>query len=195
MATKSAEILALRPTVETISQAQLKVPTTGFVRIASLAPAPIRWGLILSGVVAVFALLIGANYWASERWDASGAAPVPRPVDTPNNARSALRAPPQPFSGLSSSNSRPEPNIGVAPDPNQPPAFPLGQAVQPTPAAPPQSEAEHQPRYITVSQGQTLIRIAHANHVSAKAIAAANGLERPYRLMVGSQLLMPDPSQ
>jgi LysM repeat protein len=50
-----------------------------------------------------------------------------------------------------------------------------------------------EPRYITVADGQTLIRIAHANHLSARAIAAANHLERPYRLRAGSRLLVPDP--
>ena len=53
---------------------------------------------------------------------------------------------------------------------------------------------EHEPRYVTIEEGQTLIRIAHANHVLASAIAAANQLEPPYPLKAGSRLLIPDPN-
>jgi LysM repeat protein len=69
-------------------------------------------------------------------------------------------------------------------------------AAEPPPAPalslPPHPAAEHPPHYITIERGQSLIRIARANHVSAAAIAVANHLEPPYPIQAGSRLLIPD---
>ena len=48
------------------------------------------------------------------------------------------------------------------------------------------------PDYIIVEHGQSLNRIAHAHHVTPAALAAANHLEPPYKLKVGSKLILPD---
>jgi murein DD-endopeptidase MepM/ murein hydrolase activator NlpD len=48
------------------------------------------------------------------------------------------------------------------------------------------------PRQITVQRGQTLDGIAHANHVPAAAIVAANKLKPPYELKTGARLLIPN---
>jgi hypothetical protein len=199
LARKSAKTLARQPIIETISQAEQKPPRTALLRIASLAefePLPTRWNRIVPGVIAVFALLIGANYWVSERGRASVAAQVPRPTDTP---RAAVEPPPmdrpapQLSFGLWPSSSQPEPEDVRAPTATQPQISALDPPPVPTPGQLPQSTLGHESRYFTVFEGQSLIRIAHANHVSAKAIAAANHLEPPYRLKIGSQLLMPGP--
>jgi LysM repeat protein len=50
-----------------------------------------------------------------------------------------------------------------------------------------------EPRYIIIAEGQSLSRIARANHLSARVIAAANHLEPPYPLKAGTRLLIPDP--
>jgi murein DD-endopeptidase MepM/ murein hydrolase activator NlpD len=47
------------------------------------------------------------------------------------------------------------------------------------------------PRQITVQRGQSLDGIAHANHVPAAAIIAANKLKPPYELKTGARLLIP----
>ena len=47
------------------------------------------------------------------------------------------------------------------------------------------------PDYIVVEHGQSLNRIAHAHHVTPAALAAANHLEPPYKLRVGSKLILP----
>jgi hypothetical protein len=199
LATKSTKTLARQPVTETISQTEPKPPTAALLRIASLAeyePLPTRWSRIVPGVIAVFALLIGANYWVSQRGRASVAAQVPRPTDTP---RAAVEPPPmdrpapQLSFGLWLSSSQPEPENVRASTATQPQISALDQLPESAPGRLPQSTLGREPRYITVSEGQSLIRIAHANHVSAKAIAAANHLEPPYRLKIGSQLLMPDP--
>jgi hypothetical protein len=57
-----------------------------------------------------------------------------------------------------------------APTASQPQISALDQPPELTPGQLRQSTLGHESRYITVSEGQSLIRIAHANHVSAKAI-------------------------
>ena len=49
-----------------------------------------------------------------------------------------------------------------------------------------------QPRYIVVEHGQTLDKVAHSLHVSPTALAAANRLKPPYKIKIGSPLLIPD---
>jgi len=97
--------------------------------------------------------------------------------------------PPVPSSG------RPLQPLSSEPAPVQE-ATTLGAAQLPVlaPSQPPDAVVEHEPRYVTIEEGQTLIRIAHANHVPASAIAAANQLEPPYPLKAGSRLLIPDPN-
>jgi len=46
-------------------------------------------------------------------------------------------------------------------------------------------------RRIVVERGQSLSIIAHANHVSARAIIAANHLTPPYEIQTGKSLLIP----
>ena len=46
-------------------------------------------------------------------------------------------------------------------------------------------------RRIVVERGQSLSIIAHANHVSAQAIIAANHLTPPYKIETGQHLLIP----
>ena len=59
---------------------------------------------------------------------------------------------------------------------------------------PSQFAFKREPQYITVSEGQSLNRIARANHLTVTVIAAANHLESPYQLKVGSRLLIPGAS-
>jgi murein DD-endopeptidase MepM/ murein hydrolase activator NlpD len=58
------------------------------------------------------------------------------------------------------------------------------------PSAPPPPWREN--TVITVKQGQTLLEIAHAYHVSEHAIVAANQLTPPYQLHIGARLVIPD---
>ena len=67
------------------------------------------------------------------------------------------------------------------------PAPVFNKGIAPMAAAP----APPPPRPITVQRGQTLDGIAHANHVPAAAIIAANGLKPPYELKTGARLLIP----
>ena len=200
--TKSAEILPRRPATEAVSQMELKPPTDGLLRIASraeFAPLPIRWSWIVCGVIIVFVILIGTNYWLSVRGRTSGAAQAPQPTAAPDKQHVGVELPPmdrpaaQLSFGLWPSSNQPEPEDVRAPTATQPQIAALDQPREPTPGQPPEPAPIHEPRYITVSEGQSLIRIAHANHISAKALAAANRLEPPYRLKTGSQLLMPAP--
>ena len=201
MATKSAEILARRPVIETISRTEPEAQTAALLRIASLAKfelLPMRWSLIVSGVIAVFALLIGANYWASEKGRAS-TVQVSRPAATPDTPHAGVEPPPMDGSalqlsfGLWPSSNQLEPEDLRAATATQPQISALDQPREPRPGQPPEPALGRELRYITVSEGQSLIRIAHANHVSAKALAAANRLEPPYQLKIGSQLLIPAP--
>jgi LysM repeat protein len=71
---------------------------------------------------------------------------------------------------------------------------PSSQAEPEDVAAPGSAPSQHEPRYITIAEGQSLSRIARATHLPARTIAAVNHLEPPYRLKAGVQLLIPDPS-
>jgi len=59
----------------------------------------------------------------------------------------------------------------------------------------PTASVKREPRYIVITHGQTLDQIARHNQVSLVALAAANHLERPYKLREGSRLLVPDSEQ
>ena len=63
-----------------------------------------------------------------------------------------------------------------------------GAAMMPTPAMPPARAAN---RRIVVRPGQSLGGIAHAYHVSPRAIIAANRLTAPYKIEIGQHLLIP----
>jgi LysM repeat protein len=197
LAAKSAENLAKRSVTDTISQTERKSSTGAVLRIASLAkfdPPPSRSTLIVPGVIAVFAILIGALYCINERGRPSVA--VPQAGATSNTGQAAVepvpidRPAPRLSFGLWPPSSLPEPEDVRLPVASQPQISALGESPRPMSNKPPQPGPRS--RYVTVAEGQSLIRIAHANHVSAKAIAAANHLEPPYRLKVGSQLLIPE---
>ncbi len=70
----------------------------------------------------------------------------------------------------------------------------MGAAGPTAPAAPvaPIHREARQARQITVERGQSVDKIAHANHVTPAAIIAANHLKHPYALKAGSRLLIPD---
>jgi outer membrane biosynthesis protein TonB len=101
------------------------------------------------------------------------------------SATPTLAQPPQP-------KPEPEPRPVVEQAPAAAPAPVVEQA--PVAASSPSPQPVAEPRYVTVAGGQTLLKIAHANHVSAHDIAIANHLERPYELMIGDKLLIPDPA-
>ena len=68
----------------------------------------------------------------------------------------------------------------------------MGSTTQPGVAEPvggPAARAEG--RRIVVERGQSLSMIAHAHHVSAQAIIAANHLTPPYKIEAGKSLLIP----
>jgi LysM repeat protein len=49
------------------------------------------------------------------------------------------------------------------------------------------------PNYIVVERGRSLNGIAYSHHVSPAGLAAANHLKPPYKLKIGSRLLIPSP--
>ena len=49
------------------------------------------------------------------------------------------------------------------------------------------------PNYIVVERGRSLNGIAYSHHVSPAGLAAANHLTPPYKLKIGSRLLIPSP--
>jgi len=55
--------------------------------------------------------------------------------------------------------------------------------------------ADRGPATVTVQRGQTLSGIAHTYHVPMRILAEANGLSPPYRIQVGSPLIIPGASQ
>ncbi len=55
----------------------------------------------------------------------------------------------------------------------------------------PVDQPPSKPRYTVVAHGQSLNGIAHAHHVGPAALAAANHLRPPYKLKVGSRLVLP----
>jgi LysM repeat protein len=152
--------------------------------IDEVEPSPTRWLWIVPGVMAVFALLIGGNYWVSESGRAFVAPQIARPISTPAKPSAVIEPPPLDRSaaqlsvGLRPQISPPAPEEATAPIAAQ---------------APVSAPSQREPRYITIAEGQSLLRIARASHLSARAIAAANHLEPPYRLKAGSRLLVPDP--
>jgi LysM repeat protein len=191
--------------------------------IAEAEASTTRWVWIVAGVAVLFGLIIGGDYLLSHRGGAPVTAAVAPPTDARKPAPTVTVPLPTPNSTPQLSVNQPSASSQSAPDqaamaqPAQPsPVTSSGQPLQPlssepapvqeaqVPAAaqspvpvlsqPPEAVVEHEPRYITIEEGQTLIWIAHANHVPAAAIAAANHLERPYALRAGSRLLIPDPN-
>ena len=104
------------------------------------------------------------------RPDRTAMPPVQAPVPSPGQPTQALESEPMPVQEVAAA----EP----------PPA--------PAPSQPPHLAVKHAPHYVTIERGQSLIRIARANHVPAAAIAVANHLEPPYPIQAGSRLLIPD---
>ena len=91
--------------------------------------------------------------------------------------------------GCADQSGKPTPAASKAPD--SPVAS--GRTITPEAAAlvsPPLSKA----RYVTVARGQSLNEIAHSQHMSPTALAAANHLKPPYKLKAGSRLRLPDAS-
>lgn len=56
----------------------------------------------------------------------------------------------------------------------------------------PVARAPSKPDYVIVAHGQSLNGIAYSHHVPPSALAAANHLTPPYKLKVGSRLLLPN---
>jgi LysM repeat protein len=192
--------------------------------IAEPEASQIRWVGIVAGVAVLFGLIIAGNYWLSQRGRAQVAAniapptgalakPIPaaaEPLPTANPTPPQLFVDPRPFSSQSApdqaamapaaeqspvpSPGQPLQPLSSEPVPVQEAAVPaVAQLPVPAPSQPPHA-VEHQPRYITIAEGQSLIRIARANHVPAAAITAANHLKPPYALRAGSRLLIPEPT-
>jgi len=67
------------------------------------------------------------------------------------------------------------------------PQIRTGAVVTSTPATGPSPKA----RYVVVDPGRSLDGIARENHVSPAALAAANHLAPPYKLKIGSRLVLP----
>lgn len=187
MATKSEKILAWRPENGSIPPIKTKTLQASLLRIAPIAefePSTARLLWIVCGVVLLFGLLIGANYWVSERRFASVSSEVARPIDA------SVRPPT--FIKPSSMERAPQLSFGLWPPSHQ--AEPEEMAAQIAAEPPGSAPSQHEPRYITVAEGQSLSRIARTTHLPARLIAAINHLEPPYRLQAGAQLLIPDPA-
>jgi LysM repeat protein len=218
LATKSARIQAELPASELILAIETKPLPAALLRIASIAEPEVstttRWVSIVAGIAVLVGLIIGGDYLLNQiaRVPVTAVAasptkalgkPTPAVAEPPPTANPAA---PQPSVDLQSASIQSAPDqAAMAPAAGQPPAPSPGQPLSSAPApiqeattlaaaqSPvPAPSVEHEPRYITIGEGQTLIRIAHANHVPAAAIAAANQLEPPYPLKAGSQLLIPD---
>jgi hypothetical protein len=176
-------------------------------------PTPVRWGLIWSGGAALAGVVLFASaLWLNERSkeptkdlilsSASTPAKPPSPAVEPAAAAAplaqvSLPSPPprqQPAEPSATSllvmpqvsGPRQSPQSLSQPDPR--PVAGQSPTSTPTNTAHPVAE----PLSVTVLPGQTLIAIAHANHVSAHELAVANHLQRPYELMIGDRLLIPD---
>jgi hypothetical protein len=188
LAKRSERIVGRWPVKEPVWPMDTKPLPAALLRIAPAAevePLPThRWKWIVPSAIAVFALLIGGDYWMSESGRVPVTAQVARPINTSVKPPAVIEPPPldrpapQLSVGLRLFGSQPKWEEAMAPGVAQSPAS--------TPSL-------QEPRYIIIAEGQTLIRIAHANHRSARAIAVANHLEPPYRLKAGSRLLVPDP--
>ena len=223
MAAQSEKIQAESPAKGSILAIETKPLPAALLRIAPIvepeASSPMRWAWIVAGVVVIFGLVIGGNYWLSQREQAPVSAKLAPPTNelakpTPAVAEplSAANPTPQRSVDLRSLNSQSAPDQKAsAPEAEQSPVLSPGQPLStqpvpvqeatalagaqspvPAPSQPPDAVVEHEPRYITIGEGQSLIRIAHANHVPATAIAAANHLQPPYALKAGSRLLIPE---
>jgi LysM repeat protein len=183
LATKPEKIIARRPAKQSVVPMEMKALPAALLRIAPVAesePSATRWKLIVPGVMVVFGLLIGGNYWVSEKGRVSVAAQATRPINTSAKTLAVIGPPPM-------GRSAPPPlSVGLRP---------LGSQPEPAEEAPVQTlsqSVEDAPRYITILEGQSLSRIGRANHLSISALAAANHLERPYKLKAGSQLILPN---
>ena len=112
-------------------------------------------------------------------------------------AACAVQPPETPSLASTSDDSRPAEksttSIGDPGAPTQPPPkahIPQtspGAVVASTPATGPSPKA----RFVVVDPGRSLDGIARENHVSPTALAAANHLAPPYKLKVGSRLVLP----
>ena len=172
-------------------------------------PTPVRWGLIWSGGAALAGVVLFASaLWLNERSkeptkdlilsSASTPAKPPSPAVEPAAAAAplaqvSLPSPPprqQPAEPSATSPLASTPRQSTQPLSQPDPPSAAEQSPSPTPTNTAHPVAE--PLSVTVLPGQTLIAIAHANHVSAHELAVANHLQRPYELMIGDRLLIPD---
>jgi LysM repeat protein len=191
------------------------------VPITEPEPSTTRWVWIVAGVAVLFGLVIGGNYLLSLKGRAPitaavapptnglgtatppGIAPLPKtdptpqlsvgqlPAGNPSVSDQTAMAPATEQSPVLSSG-QPLQSLSSKPEPVQEAATAAAQSSVSAPGQQSPPMVDHETRYITVEDGQTLIRIAHANHVPAAAIAAANQLEPPYPLKAGSRLIIPD---
>jgi LysM repeat protein len=175
---KSLQNLERSPMQEPTWQMETKRPTAALLRIApaNRIERPIRWWII-SGVITVFGLLIAANYWVSQKGQADVAAKAPQPIATSLKPPTVV----EPLIEL------PEPRLSTDSLPSRRRSEPEETTV---PIAPFFASGPQAPRYVIIQEGQSLSRIARANHLSVQALAAANHLEPPYRLKAGARLLV-----
>jgi hypothetical protein len=213
-----------KETILAIATKPLPAALLRIAPIAEPEAATKRWVWIIPGVVVLFGLVIGGDYLLSQRgWAPVTAAVTPptnalgKPAPTVAPALPTPNPTPQLSGDQPSASGQSAPDQTAIAQPAQQPPFPssgqpllplssepapvqeaqasaAAQSPVPAPSQPPGAVTEHEPRYVTIEEGQTLIRIAHANHVPALAIAAANNLERPYALRAGSRLLISDPN-
>jgi LysM repeat protein len=216
LATKFKRIRRELPANESIPAIDTKPLPAPLLRIEPLpepeAPRSTRVAWIAAGVMVLFGLVIGGNYWLSQRdrpHTEVSPAPLVKPVPAVAERSPGADPPPQLITGLRPLSSQPTPDRTATTPPAEPSQAPspdqINQPVEQAPAsaaarsrvfAPsesPHATEDRAPLYVTIGEGQTLIRIAHANHVSAAEIAAANHLESPFQLKAGSRLLIPDP--
>ena len=191
------------------------------VPITEPEPSTTRWVWIVAGVAVLFGLVIGGNYLLSLKGRAPitaavapptnglgtatppGIAPLPKtdptpqlsvgqlPAGNPSVSDQTAMAPATEQSPVLSSG-QPLQSLSSKPEPVQEAATAAAQSSVSAPGQQSPPMVDHETRYITVEDGQTLIRIAHANHVPAAAIAEVNQLEPPYPLKAGSRLIIPD---
>jgi LysM repeat protein len=212
LATKFERIRRELPANESVPAIETKPLPAPLLRIEPLpqpeASRSTRVAWIAAGVMVLFGLVIGGNYWLSQRGrplTAVSLAPLVKPVpavaerppraDPPSQLITGLRPlSRQPAPDRTATTPQAEPSQAPPPDQNNRSPSPAeAESRVSAPGEPLHPTDDHVPRYITIGEGQTLIRIAHANHLPAAEIAAANHLEPPFQLKAGLRLLIPDP--
>jgi LysM repeat protein len=203
----------LNTEVDEIIERWTKIDTlpTALKRIevsAEPKPTPVGWGLIWSGGAALAGVvLLASGLWLYERnkeptkdllpssaiTPAKPPSPAVEPTGAIAPAQVSLPSPlprPEPAEPSATSPLASTPRQSTQPlsQPDPPSAAEQSPSPTPTNTAPPVAEALS----VTVLPGQTLVTIAHANHVPVHTLEVANHLQPPYELRIGDRLLIPD---